>query len=50
MVGTITVPVNGVPGQNATIDYTVHNQGVNPALGIWRDSLYLSADTQWDIA
>ena len=43
-VGTITIPANAVPGQNATIAYTVHNQGANPALGNWFDSIYISAD------
>ena len=50
VAGTITIPANGVPGQSATITYTVHNQGANPALGRWFDSLYLSADDQWDLS
>ncbi|MCM0593810.1 MAG: CARDB domain-containing protein [Gloeotrichia echinulata DEX184] len=49
VVGTITIPANGVPGQNATISYTVNNQGQNPALGSWSDSIYISADNQWDV-
>jgi subtilase family serine protease/methionine-rich copper-binding protein CopC len=49
VVGTITVPANGVPGQNASITYTVRNEGTNTAFGNWYDSLYLSADDQWDI-
>lgn len=49
VVGTVTVPANGVPGQNATISYTVTNQGTNAALGSWNDSIYLSSDAQWDI-
>ncbi|MEX2307284.1 MAG: CARDB domain-containing protein [Pirellulales bacterium] len=48
-VGTITVPTNGVPGQNATISYTVQNQGANDATGAWFDSIYISADDQWDL-
>lgn len=47
--GTITVPADGSPGRNATIQYTVHNQGNSPALGTWSDSIYLSADATWDI-
>ncbi|RPI80687.1 MAG: Na-Ca exchanger/integrin-beta4, partial [Planctomycetaceae bacterium] len=49
VVGTIDVPVNGVPGRNITIDYTVENQGENPAQGRWTDSLYLSSDDHWDV-
>ena len=49
VAGTITIPVNGVPGQDATIEYTVENQGDFPAEGSWTDSIYLSADGQWDI-
>ncbi len=49
VVGTITVPVNGVPGQDATITYTVRNEGQNAARGTWSDSIYLSADETWDI-
>jgi hypothetical protein len=49
VVGTITIPANGVTGQNASITYTVTNQGSNAILGNWSDSLYLSKDGQWDI-
>lgn len=49
VVGTITIPVNGVPGQPATIQFSVKNEGSNPALGSWTDSVYLSADGTWDI-
>ncbi len=49
VMGTITIPTNGVPGQNATITYTVENQGTDPALGSWYDSVYISADDAWDI-
>ncbi|MEZ6137702.1 MAG: CARDB domain-containing protein [Pirellulaceae bacterium] len=48
VVGTITIPPSGVPGQNATITYTVQNNGTNPARGRWNDTLYISADDQWD--
>jgi subtilase family serine protease len=50
VVGDITLPANAVPGQTVKIDYTVENQGANPALGAWYDSLYLSADETWDLA
>ncbi len=49
VVGDITIPANGIPGQSATLTYTVNNQGSNPALGSWRDSVYLSTDDVWDI-
>lgn len=49
VVGEIDIPVNGIPGQLATIEYSVENQGTNPALGGWYDSIYLSTDDTWDI-
>jgi Ca2+-binding RTX toxin-like protein/subtilase family serine protease len=49
VAGGITVPVNGVPGQQTSISYTVQNQGANTAKGAWVDSVYLSKDGQWDI-
>ncbi len=49
VVGTITVPSNASPGMNATITYTVQNQGEDAALGSWYDSLFISADDTWDI-
>ena len=49
VVGTITIPASGVPGRDATITYTVENQGTNAARGRWFDSLYVSADSQWDL-
>ncbi len=49
VVGSITIPANGVPGQTANFSYTVVNQGVNAAVGSWVDSIYLSADDVWDV-
>ena len=49
VVGTITIPVNGAPGQNSTISYTVSNQSTNEAIGTWEDTIYLSSDKQWDV-
>ena len=48
-VGEITIPTNAVPGQNATLSYSVMNQGANAASGSWYDSLYISADDHWDV-
>ncbi|MBI2875792.1 MAG: right-handed parallel beta-helix repeat-containing protein, partial [Candidatus Tectomicrobia bacterium] len=49
VVGTITVPSNAVPGHNATISYSVRNEGTNSALGSWYDSIYISADDRWEV-
>ena len=49
VVGEITIPATGIPGSLASISYSVSNQGSNAALGSWRDTLYLSADSSWDI-
>lgn len=49
VVGTITLPGGSVSGQNAAIEYTVHNQGTETAFGSWRDSIYISADDTWDV-
>lgn len=49
VVGTITVPATGIPGQQATVSYTVANLGENSAQGRWTDSVYLSADETWDV-
>jgi len=49
VVGTISIPTNVTPGQNATISYTVNNQGANAAMGTWEDTIYISKDDKWDI-
>jgi RHS repeat-associated protein len=49
VIGTIAIPTTGAAGRNASITYTVTNQGVNPVQGNWADSLYISKDDQWDI-
>ncbi|HNN82512.1 MAG TPA: tandem-95 repeat protein, partial [Accumulibacter sp.] len=50
VAGLITVPTNGVPGQAADITYRVSNAaGANAVVGSWKDTLYLSTDTLWDI-
>lgn len=50
VAGLVTIPVNGVPGQNADITYSVSNAiGANSISGGWKDSLYLSSDTTWDV-
>ena len=49
VAGSLSFNANGIPGQFATINYTVTNQGNDTALGSWSDALYLSSDNQWDI-
>jgi subtilase family serine protease/methionine-rich copper-binding protein CopC len=49
VAGTITLPVSATAGQDATITYTVTNDGPNTAVGPWTDTLYLSTDPTWDI-
>lgn len=48
IVSTINVPPTGAPGEKATIQWSVKNQGINPAVGQWTDAVYLSKDTTWD--
>jgi len=49
IVTAVEVPASGVPGQMATITWTVKNQGTFDAVGQWYDSIYLSQDDVWDI-
>jgi len=50
VAGTLTLPTNGVPGQTASINYSVTNEaGGNNVTGTWKDTLYLSKDQTWDI-
>ncbi len=49
VAGTLTVPVDAMPGRTASLTYTVANDGTHPALGTWTDSLYLSGDETWDL-
>jgi subtilase family serine protease len=49
VAGAIVLPVNGTPGQNASITYTVTNSSSQTAQGRWSDTLYLSKDPVWDI-
>ena len=54
VVGTIAVGISTIPdypvlAQRITIDYSIRNQGDNTAFGNWFDSIYISADEQWDV-
>ncbi len=46
VVPQVSVPTQAEPGALATFEWTVRNQGTAPAAGIWRDTLYLSADRE----
>ena len=48
-ISDIAVPGSGVSGEQATIGWTVLNQGTSAAVGQWVDSVYLSSDATWDI-
>ena len=52
VVANITVPPSGVAGQapSPSITWTVTNQGTNPAVGSWYDSVYLSPDGTWSVS
>ncbi len=48
-MGTITIPANGVAGQDATINYTVTNNAANPTdSNAWVNSIYLTQGTTLD--
>ncbi len=49
VVKDITVPANAIPGENATIQWTLQNQGEHRATGRLRDAVYISSDTTWQI-
>jgi hypothetical protein len=49
VVTDIVIPLTASPGLSATFNWTVENQGANPAVGSWYDSIYLSTDTEWDL-
>jgi YD repeat-containing protein len=50
VAGTVTIPVNAVPGENITVSYQVSNNGANAALGTWTDALYLSPTPTWVVS
>ncbi|MFT3882186.1 MAG: carboxypeptidase regulatory-like domain-containing protein [Gemmatales bacterium] len=41
---SITPSVNGIVGQDTTVNYVVKNLSNTPANGIWKDAIYLSRD------
>ena len=48
-VTSITPPLSGNLGQPATWTYRVDNMDTDAAYGAWYDTIYVSADNQWDI-
>lgn len=49
VIETITPLASVIPGEPATFAWTGRNVGSNAAMGLWTDSVYLSADQIWDI-
>ena len=49
-VTTVVVPSLAVTGEEAEISWTVTNTSGEPASGTWSDSVFLSADSSWDIS
>ncbi len=47
-ITNITVPASGSPGGSLGFQWTVQNSGQFPAVGPWRDTVYLSRDQFWD--
>jgi hypothetical protein len=45
---SMTIPASGTSGQNATVQYTVRNRSIAPALGDWFDSVFLTAGPTFD--
>ncbi|MEJ7862508.1 MAG: CARDB domain-containing protein [Pyrinomonadaceae bacterium] len=49
IVSSVTAPTTAKPGETATFQWTIQNNGANAALGLWTDSVYLSTDAAWSI-
>lgn len=50
IVKNILVPDSVLAGQSASITWQTENQGANPAYGQFREIIYLSPDTTWNIS
>jgi subtilase family serine protease len=46
---SVLPPADGILGESAHFVWYIRNAGDQPVNGSWQDSLYLSADDQWDI-
>ncbi len=49
IVSQVQVPSMATAGNPVTIDWTVQNNGQNPAVGTMKEAIYLSDDAAWDI-
>ncbi len=49
IVSNVLVPDSVLAGQTASITWNTKNTGTNPASGIFREIVYLSPDTSWNL-
>ncbi len=49
VVTQVNVPATAMPGEDATVSWTLVNQGQNPAQGILRNAVYVSTDDAWQV-
>ena len=49
IITDVLVPDSVLAGQTASITWNTENTGTNPASGIFREIVYLSADTSWNL-
>ncbi|MEP6645863.1 MAG: CARDB domain-containing protein, partial [Saprospiraceae bacterium] len=47
-VSSVIVPVSVIAGDNINISWTTNNIGSNPASGVFREVVYISADSIWN--
>ncbi|HKZ43853.1 MAG TPA: CARDB domain-containing protein, partial [Anaerolineales bacterium] len=50
IVSAISLPATAVPGASVNINWTIQNQGENTASGRLCDSVFISADMQWNLS
>lgn len=49
IISNVLVPDSVLAGQTASITWNTKNTGTNPASGIFREIVYLSPDTSWNL-
>ncbi|MBL0007202.1 MAG: right-handed parallel beta-helix repeat-containing protein [Saprospiraceae bacterium] len=47
IINQVTLPLEAIAGDVIEISWNTHNQGSNPAYGVYREIVYLSADSLW---
>ncbi|HQW27379.1 MAG TPA: CARDB domain-containing protein, partial [Saprospiraceae bacterium] len=47
IINQVTLPLEAIAGNVIEISWNTHNQGSNPAYGVYREIVYLSADSLW---